>query len=140
MPFDLRELFVPHKSLPLSVAACFAGVVALLTGCSSPAPVPTVTVTVTTPGPTVTVTVTPTPTPTPTAEAAPPTSGGSFDLTTDEGLCAADAEMSNLELNDAIAPILGFPADRDARTFDQDEAIREYKNAAFLRACPARAS
>lgn len=62
-----------------------------------------------------------------------------FDLTTDEGLCAADADMTNLELNDALAPLLGYPADRDARTSDQDDAIREYKNAGFERACPARA-
>ncbi|MBN7792448.1 hypothetical protein [Microbacterium esteraromaticum] len=62
-----------------------------------------------------------------------------FDLTTDDGLCAADAEMSNLELNDAIAPMLGYSADRDDRTFEQDEAIREHKNAAFERACPERA-
>jgi hypothetical protein len=62
-----------------------------------------------------------------------------LDLTTDSGICAADAELTNLELNDALAPLLGFPADRDARTPDQDEAIREYKNTAFLRGCPARA-
>lgn len=62
-----------------------------------------------------------------------------FDLTTDAGLCAADAEMTSLELNDALAPLLGFPADRDARSFEQDEAIRDYKNAAFERECPARA-
>jgi hypothetical protein len=69
---------------------------------------------------------------------APP-AAAQFDLTTDAGLCAADAEMTNLELNDAIAPLLGFPADRDARTYDQDDAIRAYKNAAFERECPARA-
>ena len=63
-----------------------------------------------------------------------------LDLSTDAGLCAADAELTNLELNDALAPLLGFPAERDLRTFDQDEAIRAHKNAAFLRACPARAS
>lgn len=62
------------------------------------------------------------------------------DLSTDEGLCAADSELTNLELNDAIAPLLGFSPDRDARTSHQDDAIREHKNAAFLRACPARAS
>ncbi|OYC97196.1 hypothetical protein CI089_01180 [Microbacterium sp. Yaish 1] len=62
-----------------------------------------------------------------------------FDLTTDAGLCAADAEMTNRELNDALAPVLGYPADRDARTIDQEEMIRGYKNAAFERACPARA-
>lgn len=68
-----------------------------------------------------------------------PAPSTSSDLTTDEGLCAADADMTNLELNDAIAPLLGYPADRDARTADQDQAIRDYKNAAFERACPARA-
>lgn len=62
-----------------------------------------------------------------------------FDLATDEALCAADAAMTNFEINDALAPLLGYPADRDARTSDQDEAIREHKNAAFERACPARA-
>ncbi|QXT62257.1 hypothetical protein [Tessaracoccus palaemonis] len=70
--------------------------------------------------------------------AAVDTSG--YDLTTDEGLCEADADLTNLELNDAIAPLLGFPADRDERTYDQDEAIRDYKNEAFRRECPARAS
>ena len=109
-----------------------------LVGCAAePEPAPTVTVTVTStpePAPTVTVTVTPT--------TAPPSTEdeSAFDLTTDAGLCAADGEMTNLELNDAIAPILGFPADRDSRTFEQDEAIREHKNEAFLRECPARAS
>lgn len=63
-----------------------------------------------------------------------------FDLTTDEGLCGADAELTGLELNDALAPQLGFPADRDARTIEQDDAIRAYKNDAFNRACPERAS
>lgn len=63
-----------------------------------------------------------------------------FDLTTDAGICAADAELTNLELNDALAPLLGFPADRDQRSSEQDEAIRAYKNAAFIRECPARAS
>lgn len=62
-----------------------------------------------------------------------------IDLTSDAGLCAADAELSNLELNDALAPVLGYPSDRDLRSSDQDEAIRSYKNAAFERACPARA-
>ncbi|AQY02026.1 hypothetical protein [Microbacterium foliorum] len=61
------------------------------------------------------------------------------DLSTDEALCEADAEMTNLELNDAIAPMLGYSADRDSRSAEQDEAIRAYKNAAFERACPARA-
>ncbi|WP_323985863.1 hypothetical protein [Microbacterium plantarum] len=69
----------------------------------------------------------------------PAASAPAFDLATDEGLCAADADMTNLELNDALAPLLGYPAHRDARTSDQDDAIREYKNAAFERACPARA-
>lgn len=64
----------------------------------------------------------------------------SFDLSTDAGLCAADAEVTNLELNDALAPLLGFPADRDFRTAEQTEAVRAHKNAAFLRACPERAS
>lgn len=106
-----------------------------ITGCGAPEPTPTVTVTVTAspePAPTVTVTATPLP-------AAPPATDGAIDLTTDAGLCAADAEMTNLELNDALAPILGYPADRDTRTYEQDEAIRAYKNAAFERACPARA-
>lgn len=71
-------------------------------------------------------------------ESAVDTSG--YDLTTDEGLCEADSDLTNLELNDAIALLLGFPADRDERTYDQDEAIRDYKNEAFLRECPARAS
>lgn len=62
-----------------------------------------------------------------------------LDLSTDAGLCAADAEMTNLELNDAIAPLLGFSPVRDDRTFEQDDAIRAYKNAAFTRVCPARA-
>lgn len=62
-----------------------------------------------------------------------------FDLTTDAGICAADAELTNLELNDVLAPVLGYPADRDQRTFEQDEAIRAYKNAAFQRECPERA-
>lgn len=65
---------------------------------------------------------------------------GALDLTTDEGLCAADAELTNLEVNDALAPLLGFSADRDVRTFDQTEAIREHKNLAFSRACPERMS
>lgn len=69
-----------------------------------------------------------------------PTAQTTHDLSTDEGLCAADAELTNLELNDAIAPLLGFSPDRDARSSYQDDAIREYKNSAFLRACPARAS
>jgi hypothetical protein len=69
--------------------------------------------------------------------AAPPPA---LDLTTDQGLCAADAELTNLELNDALAPQLGFPADGDARTVEQDDAIKAYKNAAFARACPERAS
>lgn len=68
-----------------------------------------------------------------------PSQTATVDLSSDAGLCAADAEMTNLELNDAIAPLLGYPADRDSRTSEQDQAIREYKNAAFERACPARA-
>ncbi len=64
----------------------------------------------------------------------------SLDLTTDAGICAADAEMTNLELNDALAPLLGYPADRDSRTDEQAEAIREHKSAAVLRECPGRAS
>lgn len=63
-----------------------------------------------------------------------------LDLTTDAGLCAADAELTSLELNDALAPLLGFAADSDLRTPDQDDAIRTHKNDAFTRACPARAS
>ncbi|MCB2177561.1 MAG: hypothetical protein KQH57_17265 [Actinomycetales bacterium] len=78
----------------------------------------------------------PSPTPTPTVSA--PTAG--FDLSTDTGLCAADAEMTNLELNDAIAPLLGYSPTRRNRTVEQDDAIRAYKNAAFARACPERAS
>ncbi|TGO04414.1 hypothetical protein SERN_2007 [Serinibacter arcticus] len=61
-------------------------------------------------------------------------------LLSDEGLCAADAEMSSLELNDALAPLLGFSGDRNKRIPGEDEEIREYKNAAFERACPERAS
>jgi hypothetical protein len=63
-----------------------------------------------------------------------------LDLVTDAGLCAADAELTNLELNDAIAPLLGFSPVRRDRTVDQNDAIRAYKNAAFSRACPQRAS
>lgn len=113
-----------------------ATVIVLLAGCSAPAPAPTVTVTAeAAPAPTVTVTVTP-PAPTAAITSAP----AGIDLTTDQGLCAADAEMTNLELNDALAVVLGYPGDRDARSFEQDDAIRDYKNAAFKRACPARAS
>lgn len=61
-----------------------------------------------------------------------------LDLVTDAGLCAADSELTNLELNDAIAPLLGFSSVRDERTLAQDDAIRAYKNAAFTRACPNR--
>lgn len=64
---------------------------------------------------------------------------GSLDLSTDAGLCAADAELTSLELNDALAPLLGFPADRDLRTPTQDDAIRTHKTDAFTRACPERA-
>lgn len=112
-----------------------------LTGCAAAVPAPTVTVTteVSAPGPTGTVTAPPTPEAVAPSPAAP-TAGETLDLTTDAGLCAADAEVSNLELNDALAPMLGYPASRDARTSDQDEAIRFYKNAAFGRACPERAS
>ncbi len=67
------------------------------------------------------------------------TTDPTLDLTTDDGLCAADAELTSLELNDALAPLLGYSADRDLRTYEQDDAIRAYKNAAFERACPARA-
>jgi hypothetical protein len=63
-----------------------------------------------------------------------------WDLTTDAGLCAADAELTNLELNDAIAPLLGFPAVRGDRSIEENDAIRAYKNEAFGRACPERAS
>ena len=62
-----------------------------------------------------------------------------YDITTDAGLCAADAELSNLELNDLVALLLDYPADRDLRTSEDDEAIRAYKNEAFLRECPERA-
>ena len=113
--------------------AGLAALLVVLAGCATSGAEPTPTVTITVPGPTTTIFVTPTPTPSRTAE-------DPLDLTTDAGLCAADAEMTNLELNDAIAPMLGYPADRDLRTFEQDQAIREHKNAAFLRACPARAS
>lgn len=118
-----------------------AAVVLALTGCATAAPAPTVTVTteVSAPGPTVTVTATPIPEAVAPSPASPP-AGEALDLSTDAGLCAADAELSNLELNDALAPMLGYPASRDARTSDQDEAIRFYKNAAFGRACPERAS
>lgn len=120
-----------------SVVTGIALMLGVLAGCSSPAPAPTVTVTQTvtqrpSPAPTVTVTVTP-------PQAAPAPTTAEPDLTTDAGLCAADADMSNLELNDAIAPLLGYPSNRKARTPEQDDAIREYKNAAFERACPARA-
>jgi len=119
---------------PGGVALGAAIIAALLAGCSSPTPTPTVTVTVAAePAPTVTVTVTATP------QAASTAPAGMPDLTTDAGLCIADADMTNLELNDAIAPILGFPADRKARTPEQDDAIRNYKNAAFERKCPSRA-
>lgn len=67
-------------------------------------------------------------------------SAGTWDLATDAGLCAADAELTNLELNDAIAPLLGFPAARGDRSLEEDDAIRAYKNEAFERACPERAS
>lgn len=110
----------------------------LLSGCAAPEPAPTVTVTTVVtqspaPAPTVTVTVTPAP-------AISQPSGPVLDLTTDIGLCDADMRLSNLELNDALAPILGYPADREQRTTEQDDAIRAYKNAAFERACPSRAS
>lgn len=74
------------------------------------------------------------------AATEPPADEPALDLTTDDGLCAADAELTNLELNDALAPMLGFSADRDLRSFDEDEAIREYKNDAFSRTCPERMS
>lgn len=122
---------------PFLASVAAVSLVLALAGCAAPQPVPTPTVTVTvtaTPEPAPTVTVTATP------EAQPGTESESqTDLTTDAGLCAADAEMTSLELNDALAPILGFPADRDARSFEDDEAIREHKNAAFERECPARA-
>lgn len=111
---------------------------ATLIGCSggSPAPMVTVTTTVTaSPRPAATVTVTAAPDDAPAPSQAP----GGIDLTTDAGLCAADAAMSNLELNDALAPLLGFPADRRSRTADQNDAIRAHRNAAFERACPSRA-
>lgn len=76
--------------------------------------------------------------PLPTVSASAP--AAALDLVTDAGLCAADAEMTNLELNDAIAPLLGYSPVRDERTVEQDDAIRSYKNAAFTRACPERAS
>jgi len=122
----------------LGGAVAVAAFVVLLAGCSAPEPAPTVTVTArAAPAPTVTVTVTPEAIP----SAAPSTpSAGGVDLRSDQGLCAADAEMTNLQLNDAIAVMLGYPGDRDARSYEQDDAIRDYKNAAFERACPARAS
>lgn len=122
-------------------AALAAAALFLLTGCAtaSPAPTATVTTTVSSPAPTVTVTATPTPDAVAPSSVTPP-ADEVLDLTSDAGLCAADAELSNLELNDALAPMLGYPASRDARTSDQDEAIRFYKNAAFGRACPERAS
>jgi len=76
--------------------------------------------------------------PSPTVSTSAP--AAAWDLVTDAGLCAADAELTNLELNDAIAPLLGFSPVRDDRTVEQDDAIRAYKNAAFTRACPERAS
>jgi|GEM_PF-3709462 len=127
----------------IAIACLAVGTLALLAGCGGEAQ-PAVTVTAEA---TVTATVTVTATASATATVTPSPSGTAtpaaaapFDLSTDEGLCAADAELSNLELNDALAPLLGFPADRDARSFEQDEAIRAHKNAAFARACPARAS
>lgn len=121
----------PMKKLGGAVLA--AAAFALLVGCSSPTPVPTVTVTAeAAPAPTVTVTVTATP-------SAPTSTGSMPDVSTDAGICVADADMTNLELNDAIAPVLGYPADRDARTPEQDQAIRDFKNAAMQRMCPSRA-
>lgn len=76
--------------------------------------------------------------PSPTVSSRTP--AAALDLVTDAGLCAADAEMTNLDLNDAIAPLLGYSPVRDERTVDQDDAIRRYKNAAFARACPERTS
>jgi hypothetical protein len=129
-PFTLDHVKKPGEAIAAAV------LVVLLAGCSSPEPAPTVTVTAqAAPAPTVTVTVTPEPV---TAPVNPSPSG--IDLTTDEGLCAADAEMTNLELNDALALVLGYPGDRDLRSPVQDDAIRDYKNTAFERACPARAS
>ena len=112
----------------------------LLVGCGATAePAPTVTITApASPAPTVTVTVTaPAPAPVVPAPAKP---SAALDLTTDAGICAADADLTNLELNDALAPLLGYPADRRSRTDTQNQAIRDYKNAALKRACPARAS
>lgn len=63
-----------------------------------------------------------------------------LDLTPDQVLCALDEELTGRELDDAMAPLLGFAADRDLRTPAQDDEIRDYKNAAFMRACPERAS
>jgi hypothetical protein len=78
------------------------------------------------------------------AEPVAPTSPGddqkTYDLTTAVGICEADAELTNLELNDALAPLLGFAPDRRLRSPDQDQAIRDHKTAAFLAECPERAS
>jgi len=63
-----------------------------------------------------------------------------LDLVTDAGAVCCDAELTNLELNDAIAPLLGFSPVRRDRTVEQNDAIRGYKNAAFSRACPERTS
>lgn len=68
-----------------------------------------------------------------------PSYASSADLYTDKGVCAADAALTNLDLNDALAPILGYPAERAARTIEQDDAIRAHKNAVFRRTCPERA-
>lgn len=129
-------MLTPVKKL--GIAAVVAAMITL-TGCGTPAPAPTVTITET-----VTLTPAPAPTITVTAEAAPPATAApdtnaTLDLTTDAGICAADAEMTNLELNNALAPLLGLPTEGYARTYAQDDAIREYKNAAFLRECPERA-
>lgn len=80
---------------------------------------------------------------TPTAEIPTfkePTAEATFDLNTDEGICAGDAAMTSLELNDALAPLLGISPDREVRSVHEDDVIRAHKNAAFTRACIERAN
>lgn len=90
---------------------------------------------------TTTTTTTAPSTTTTTTTVAPTTSAEpAYDLTTDQGLCAADATVTNLELDDLVAPLLGLPASAALRTAAQDDLIRTYQDDAFLRACPARAS
>lgn len=106
-----------------SVLAAAALVLAVARCSGEPEPVETVTATETE---TLTVTIPPD------ADGDAPT----IDLPTAEAICADAAGMSSLELNDALAPDLGYSADRNMRTNEQTEQIREYAEAAFLLACP----